>query len=235
MRPASAVLMLSLLAGCARGGSEAAPAPGGDPLLDAALAAPLATDEDLASSNRANAVASLPDPDGSVPSLDVGPDAIGRARADALALVGGTGEMRQAPAATRTQAPLPPEASLSAAARAAHTPGAEACAGKVQYTAAWAARMPAAFPVYPRGAVQEAAGTDSDGCTLRAINFQTPVPLGEVIDFYYSRARQAGFSAERIAQGGDDVLGGTKGGATYRVYARKLASGASEVDLVTSG
>jgi hypothetical protein len=99
----------------------------------------------------------------------------------------------------------------------------------------WAARLPAAFPVYPRGAVQEAAGTDASGCSLRVVNFVTPVPLGEVMDFYYSRARAAGFSAQRVLQDGDNVLGGVKGASSYVVYARRLPSGNTEVDLVTSG
>jgi hypothetical protein len=99
----------------------------------------------------------------------------------------------------------------------------------------WAARLPGAFPVYPRGAVQEAAGTDAAGCSLRVVNFVTPVPLGEVMDFYYSRARTAGFTTQRELQSGDDVLGGTKGSASYVVYARRLPSGHTEVDLVTSG
>jgi hypothetical protein len=61
------------------------------------------------------------------------------------------------------------------------------------------------------------------------------VPLDEVIDFYFTRARDAGFSAERVVQDGDDVLAGVKGGASYVVYGRRLPSGNSEVDLVTSG
>ena len=94
--------------------------------------------------------------------------------------------------------------------------------------------MPDAFPVYPRGAVQEAAGTDAGGCALRVVNFQTPVPVSEVMDFYFTRAAAAGFSAQHVLQGGDNVLGGVGGRAAYTVYARKLPSGAAEVDLVTS-
>jgi hypothetical protein len=61
------------------------------------------------------------------------------------------------------------------------------------------------------------------------------VPLGEVIDFYFTRARGSGFSAERVLQDGDNVLAGTKGTASYVVYARRLPSGNTEVDLVTVG
>ena len=83
--------------------------------------------------------------------------------------------------------------------------------------------------------MQAIVGTDDSGCSLRVVNFVTPVPLGEVMDFYYSRARVAGFSAQRVLQDGDDVLGGVKGGASYVVYARRLPSGNTEVDLITSG
>ena len=59
--------------------------------------------------------------------------------------------------------------------------------------------------------------------------------MDEVIDFYFTRARAAGFSARRVLQEGDDVLSGSKGRASYAVYARRLPSGNTEVDLVTSG
>ena len=95
--------------------------------------------------------------------------------------------------------------------------------------------MPAPFPVYPRAAAQEAAGTDAAGCSLRVVNFVTPVPMDEVMDFYFTRARGAGFSTARVLQDGDDVLAGTKGSASYVVYARRLPSGNTEVDLVTGG
>ena len=83
--------------------------------------------------------------------------------------------------------------------------------------------------------MQEAAGTDQAGCALRVVNFQTPVAIDDVVDFYFSSASKAGYSARRVRDGGDDILGGVKGGASYVVYARRLASGATEVDLVTSG
>jgi hypothetical protein len=206
-----------------------------DPALTSALGEQITVDPDLAGQNRVNAAASLPSVDGSVPSLDVSPEAATRARDDAAKLVGGASQMRTAPAASPVNGALPTDAALSAAARAAHAPGAGDCAGKVEYTAQWAAKLPTQFPVYPRGAVQEAAGTDADGCSLRVVNFATPVPVDEVINFYFTRADKAGFSTQRVLQNGDDVLGGVKGAAAYTVYARKLPSGVTEVDLVTSG
>ncbi len=224
-----------LLAGC---GTEQ-PArfePERDPALTAALAEPLMIDPDLVGQNRANSAAAMPSHDGSLPTIDRNPEAIAAARAEASRLVGGSGEMRRAPAARVVEGALPADAALTAAARAAASPNADAeCAARAEYTMQWAARMPAPFPVYPRGAVQEAAGTDAAGCALRVVNFVTPVPLDEVMDFYFTRAGAAGFTAERTLFDGEDVLAGTRGRASYVVYARRLPSGNTEVDLVTSG
>lgn len=224
-----------LLAGC---GTEQ-PArfePESDPALTAALAEPLMIDPDLVGQNRANSAAAMPSHDGSLPTIDRNPEAIAAARAEASRLVGGSGEMRRAPAARVVEGALPADAALTAAARAAASPNADAeCAARAAYTMQWAARMPAPFPVYPRGAVQEAAGTDAAGCALRVVNFVTPVPLDEVMDFYFTRAGAAGFTAERTLFDGEDVLAGTRGRAFYVVYARRLPSGNTEVDLVTSG
>lgn len=207
-----------------------------DPATVAALSDPITIDPDLAHQNRGDSIASIPSYDGSLPTVDNDTEAVAAARAEALQLLGGPGKLRKAPAPEPIAGEIPAGAELSAAARAAVAPGANAdCAARVQYTMRWAARLPAAFPVYPRGAVQEAAGTDDEGCSLRVVNFVTPVPLDEVMDFYYSRAIAAGFSAQRVLKDGDDVLGGVKGKASYTIFARRLPSGNTEVDLVASG
>ena len=226
-----------LLAGCGWFGDAAEePVAEDDPAMTGALGDQIMLDPDLAGQNRADSAALVPSGDGSLPTVDNGAQAITAARADALRMVGGPGKMQKAPASQEVAGALPADAALTAAARAAAAPrGNGDCAARVQYTMQWAARLPAAFPVYPRGAVQEAAGTDAAGCSLRVVNFVTPVPLAEVMDFYFSRARAAGFSAQRVLQGGDDVLGGVRGTASYVVYARRLPSGNTEVDLVTSG
>ena len=210
--------------------------PDRDPLLTRALDEQMMIDPDLVEQNRANSAAVLPSHEGSLPTVDRNPDAIAAARAEALRWVGGPGEMRKAPNARQVDDALPDAATLTAAARAAASPNAKVdCAAAVDYTMEWAARLPAAFPVYPRGAVQEAAGNDAAGCMLRVVNFVTPVPVDDVMDFYFTRADAAGFSAERLLRDGDDVLSGTKGSASFVVYARRLRSGNTEVDLVTSG
>jgi hypothetical protein len=225
---------LLFLAGCS-GGEAGDSAREDDPALRGALGDPIMVDPDLIGQNRANSAASLLSQDGSLPVIDGGPQAIAAARAEALRQVGGPGRMRKAPEGRVVAGSLGEGAALTAAARAAAAAGGRGqCAERVQYTMQWAARLPPAFPVYPHGAVQEAAGTDS-GCSLRVVNFVTPVPLTEVMDFYFTRARAAGFSAERILQNGDDVLAGTRSNSSYVVYARRLSGGNTEVDLVTSG
>jgi hypothetical protein len=230
MRKFTGFLLLTsaLLAGC--GGDEAVTTePDDDPALSGALNEPIMVDPDLVGQNRANSAASLPSHDDSLPTIDANPEAVAAARAEALRLVGGPGRMKKAPEPREVSGPLPAGAALTIAARASTQ-----CAERVEHTAQWAARLPQPFPVYPRGAVQEAAGTDAAGCSLRVVSFVTPVPLGEVMDFYFTRARTAGFSAQRLLHGGDDVLAGVKGAASVVVYARRLPSGNTEVDLVVN-
>ena len=229
--------ILPLLSAC---GDEAAAPPvaiaNDDPLIDAVLADRLLTDSDMASRNGANTVASFAAIDGSIPFPDAGPELVAAARAQAFELVGGTAGMRHAPEADDQGDALPAEASLSVAARAALSGDSFAqCAAQSQFSAVWAARMPQALPVYPLGAVTEAAGFDGPSCRLRAVNFTTPVPLSEVIDFYYSSAEAAGYTTRRSRRGNEDVLGGSRNGASFMLFARAREDGRSEIDLVTLG
>ncbi len=224
-----------LLTACGGKGEPTKPA-ADDPAMSGALGDPVLTDPDLAGENGANRAAFVPSGGGAIPAADMSPEALAAARDAALKLVGGPGSMKKAPEAREVKGTLPADSQLTVAARAATGPnGANGCAAKVQYTTAWAARLPAAFPVYPKGAVQEAAGTDEGACALRTVNFISPVPVAEVIDFYYTRARAAGYSAQHLKDGADDMLGGTKGAANYVVMARELPNGGSSVDLVTNG
>lgn len=220
-----------LMVACSQGAAPKLPAET-DPAITAALGQPILIDPDLVSMNDANAVAQVSDFDRSLPALDTGPDAVARARAAALDLLGGQSRLQSAPAARQADdGPL-----LTAAARTIAKSGeADRCTSQVSNGMVWAARMPPAFPVYPMGAVQAAAGIDQRGCALRVVTFHTPVPPADVMDFYFTRATAAGFALDRVMQQGDDVLAGTHGKGALIVYARPLPSGATEVDLVTSG
>lgn len=203
-----------------------------DPALSGALGDQIMVDPDMTGENGA----ALGTGGGQItlPPEERSPEAIRAAKADATHVAGGTLSPMPQPAkggaAVLTEAAAT-AAQVAQAAKAAHTD----CASKVAYSNTWAARLPAEIPVYPRGAVQEGAGTDSQGCALRVINYATPVSPEDVMSFYYTMANKAGYGAEYRLDGSDHVLGGRKGGKAYVVYARKLGSGVTEVDLVTSG
>src|SRR5688572_20863066 len=153
-----AAIAALLLAGCGWFGDDAEETVReDDPATTAALRDQITVDPDLAGQNRADSAAFVPSGDGSVPTVDRGAGAISGARAEALELVGGPGKMEKAPDPRAVEGEQPAGATLTAAARAAAAPGDQGdCAARAQYTMDWAARLPAAFPVYPRGAVQEA-------------------------------------------------------------------------------
>src|SRR3569623_1538277 len=92
----------------------------------------------------------------------------------------------------------PPGQAPSQATRSTPAP----CAGALRYSAGWADRRPADLPLYPDARVSEAAGSQNDACALRAVSFSTSASLQQVMDWYYTRATNAGYSAEQQADGG---------------------------------
>lgn len=229
------IVLITLLAGCDPR-KPAAPAEDQDPAVAGALADEIMVDPDLARQNSHNAALTGGGPaSAAIPPEDTSAEAIAAARAEAVKLAGGP--LQHVPRAqSGSAAPAGQTAALTASVALGRN-GAGAgqdCAAKVEYTMGWAARLPAPFPVYPRGHVQEAAGTDAAGCRLRVVNFLTPVPLGEVADFYWTRARTAGFAATHRLDGGDHVIDGARGAAAYVVYLRQRGA-LTEVDLVTNG
>lgn len=227
-----AIASIAGLAACGNGDSNGA-RQDVDPASEQALNDNLMSDPDLSSRNEAGAALSGTAND-AVPPIDTSTRAIESARARAIELVGGTEKMKPAPAARRLAADAPDTRAMIAAARAAVAPGGANCADSVEYSAAWAARLPAAFPVYPRGNTQEAAGTDEGDCALRIVSFHTPVAVKDVFAFYASRAAAAGFSVEHVLKGDADILSATRGNSALVVYARRLPSQVTQIDLVTS-
>jgi hypothetical protein len=225
---------LALLAAC---GDEPAPVQReGDPAMAIALNGPLMTDPDLVGLNQANMAAMLPEEDGSIPIEDASPELVSAAKAEALAMVGGPGRMKHAPEVGGAAGASNALAALSAEGRAWATSGVDTtCSSALRYTASWAARMPEIFPVYPRAAVQEADGTDAGRCNLRGVTFTTPVPLQDVLNFYFTRASNAGYSAQQGLTADYRSLGGGKGSSGFAVYAAAGPDGMTSVDLVTTG
>lgn len=228
MKPRRALLCALLpapalaLAACGSGAEEQGVAiTHADPLMAAALADQIMIDPDMVDRNGANQLASFADPDGSMPRPDAGPEAAAAARAEALALVGGSEALREVPE---------PAASAPAADAALAR-----CAGRSQPGFRWAAVMPEAFPVYPRGAVLTAAGSDARGCTVRAISFATAVAVEDVLAFYATRAVAAGYRVQHTATAGENVLGGGGPAGHLQVRVRPGEGGLVLVDLITLG
>lgn len=114
---------------------------------------------------------------------------------------------------------------------------ARSCAARLTYSAGWAARMPPAMPLHPQARVSEAAGTQADGCSLRAVTFSTPQPLQTMIDWYYTRAVKGGYSAEHQVKDGTHLLGGTRkaDGNAYILFLSARADGGTDIDLLADG
>lgn len=110
------------------------------------------------------------------------------------------------------------------------------CDAKLSYDMNWANRMPAAFPVYPRANVQEAAGVEGGLCDIRVVSFTTASSMKNVVDYYYTRAKRSGYSAEYVLRGGDHVLGGTRedDDGAYVVTLTSRSNGGTAVDIVAS-
>ncbi len=108
------------------------------------------------------------------------------------------------------------------------------CDAKLSYSNSWADRMPAAFPVYPRATLREAAGVDGGKCNIRVVNFQTAASIQGVLDYYHTMAVRAGYTSDHRVNGNEHMLGGTKGELAYVVMLRR-DGGMTDVDIVASG
>lgn len=116
------------------------------------------------------------------------------------------------------------------------TRGKGTCDAKLQYGAGWAMRMPPEFPVYPRGRVKEAGGVDGGICDIRVASFTSSARMQDVIDYYYTRARKSGYSAEHQLRAGEHVLGGTRDndGGAYFITFNANPGGGTSVDIVAN-
>ena len=203
-----------------------------DPAIKGSLEDKIMVDPKLTGQANQNAVTPGNKPvDGGVPAV-AGAKAATVAEATAALKAG---KLLAAPKA------LPMEACEDCAAKRPVTIGAMAreqskgsCDAKLTYNNAWADRLPAAFKVYPRATLREAAGIAGGKCNIRVVNFQTAASLQAVLDYYHTMAVRAGYSSDHRINGGEHMLGGTKGDLAYVVMARS-DGGMTDVDLVASG
>jgi hypothetical protein len=224
------IVGIALLAGCGSSDSDQAERES-DPALTGALEDEIMTDAEL--SGEAGAAAATADGIELPPEMR-SPEAIAAAKQEAAKKAGGT--LQSAPqAAIGTAASLVQGAATAARVAEQSKLASTDCASKVNYSASWANRLPDALAVYPRGALQEAAGADEAGCAIVVANFVTPVDARDVIDYYYTRARKAGYGAEYHVDGSEHVLGGKRGAKVYVVSVRKQENGLTGVDVIASG
>lgn len=111
------------------------------------------------------------------------------------------------------------------------------CDANLSYGMDWANRMPATFPVYPKGRVMEAAGVEGGACSIRVVSFSSANSMQQIVDYYFTRARGAGFTAEYILRDGEHALGGVraKDDGAYYITFRLRKDGGTDVDIVANG
>lgn len=229
-----AAVLLAGLGGC---GSNAAvdPTAEQDPVVADAVNDPIMADPDLASQNRGNAALTGGGPaSAQIPPFNRSPEEIERARTAAASPFGGKIDPAPAPQRTAPQSQLAgAQTPLAVAAALGLADG--VCGQSFGFSATWAAKLPIALQVYSRGHTLIAGGSDNPLCKLRSVRFVTPVPVGDVIDFYYASAGKANLMPQRAREGSDEVVSGGLEDRGFMVYARQRADGLTEVDLVTSG
>ena len=204
-----------------------------DPALNEALNDRILVDPDLATQDNRNALRA---PDGSG-SGAVPPDDGYKGDKATMADLGGM-KLLHAPAPrTMTDADCKDCAAVKprTLGTLAEQQAKGSCNAKLSYDAGWANRMPAAFPVYPKGRVQEAAGVAGNACSVRVVSFTSANPMKDVVDYYYTRARNAGYDAEYVIRKGAHALGGTRGEDAYYMTFAQRADGGTAVDIVASG
>ncbi|MEW4468638.1 hypothetical protein AB1K62_12475 [Parasphingorhabdus sp. JC815] len=204
----------------------------GDPAMREALEGPIMVDPDLTAQSNRNAIRGANGPvDGKVP-----PDSGQAARIKGKLLSAPkprkmTAEDECADCAGSRGITLGAKAEAQNAKR-----GKGACDQKLSYDMGWANRMPAAFPVYPKANVKEAAGAQGGGCNIRVVSFYTGSAMKNVVDYYYTQAKRSGYSAEYLLRGSEHVLGGTRGSddGAYVITLNKRSGGGTLVDIVAN-
>ena len=110
------------------------------------------------------------------------------------------------------------------------------CAANLDYSADWANRLPPDLPLYPQARVSEAADTTKGSCALRVVSFSTSAPMQLMLDWYYTKAIRAGYTAEHQADGSEHVLGGTRtrDDGAYVLFMTPRQDGGTDIDLVAN-
>lgn len=227
-------LAAALLAGCDDAGDAGDPLSEIDPAIARALNDQLMSDPDLVSINEANAALTRSS-EHNVPADVDNPEAIREAQDRAVELLGGTRSVPNLPEPEPLDAETGESPLVMLADVALQIDGTSACITQASYASAWAARIPAPFPIFPRGTLVEALGADKAGCRVRAIRFRSAVPGDDTARFYLGRAKKAGYTAVYAANESGWQVAGSKGSARFLVRSRASIMGGQEIDLITLG
>lgn len=234
VRKIGLVMMLGVMSACSAQDDSAVQADR-DPVVADAVQDPILADPDLASQNRGSAALTSGGPaTAPIPPLNKRPEEVQRARNAAATLLGGKVDPAPGPQSTAERSALDGAATPLAALGAAGF-GSPACDKSFAFSATWAAKLPMALQVYPRGHTMVAGGADAADCKVRSVRFVTPVAVSDVIDFYFAMAAKAKLNPQRSREGADEVVRGGTPASGFAVYVRARADGLSEVDLVTKG
>jgi hypothetical protein len=89
--------------------------------------------------------------------------------------------------------------------------------------------------VLPGAKITEAAANNEGVCKVRVVTFTSGADYQRVLDWYNTKAVQAGYTSEHQIRDGDHILAGTKdseNGAYYLIVTPKGRG--SEVALITN-
>jgi hypothetical protein len=109
------------------------------------------------------------------------------------------------------------------------------CRLDVDYSAGWAARLPADLPLYPNGRVVEAAGSDEGACRLRAVTYMASANPATVAKFYAILGQRGGYRTGTTVENGQTVVSGWRASDGAAYYAIIAADGeGSATDFVAN-
>ncbi len=230
--PLCALLPALALAAC---GDDPTPdvtaaATNGDPLLARALNDPLMIDPDLAHRNEANAAITIRH-DEALPAFAASEEAAQQAREAGRRQLLGDAPVLDLPDATigEGSANLGDKRTASSIIDALGGPG--ACKGGLTEGFGWAARLSNVAQVMPHGMVQQAAGKDASGCSLRVVRYLTPATVSDALEYHFNQAHRARLRVERFSEP-EQILQASRGGTQFFVHARPGSNGMSAVDLI---
>lgn len=206
-----------------------------DPLIRDTLMAPLAVDPDLTGQANINAVRSGDRVPGNVIPV--------------LAKFAGDTPFPPFPDGKRM---IPPEpttaascpdcgpdgpATLGALAREHARRAPPACRDyRLDYGMQWAERVPPPFALFPGVALMDSAGADTPNCALRAVSLATPAPAKDMVDYYYTQTRHAGFTVRHQRLEEHAILFGARNRdrTSFMLIADAAPGGGSRIDLVVT-